>query len=169
MQPCGYDLPADGKLRRTLDYFKQSLEVTQDQARQIKRDTRDQRMSSMWFAIRRYYLTASMFGNVISRRPETPPDKLVLRILKPVDFTTPAIRYGIIDNEKVAIERYTQYQQANGHSELLVTESGFILNPSFPFLGALPNGAVYDSSNEDQSFGFVEIYNFHVLQEAKRQ
>ena len=114
-------------------------------------------MSSMWFAIRQYYLTASMFGNVISRRPETPPDKLVLGILKPVGFTTPAIRYGIIDNEKVAIERYTQYQQANGHSELLVTESGFILNPSFPFLGASPNGAVYDSSNEDQNFEFVEI------------
>ena len=156
LQPSGYDLPTDGELRRTIDYFKQSLEVTQDQARQIERDTRDQRMSSMWFAIRRYRLTASMFGDVILRRPETPPDKLVLRILKPTDFTTPAIRYGI-DNEKVAIEQYTQYQQANGHSELLVTESGFIINPSFPFLGASPDGAVYDPSNQDHPFGFVEV------------
>ena len=79
-------------------------------------------MSSVWFAIPRYCLTASMFGDVISRRPETPPDKLVLRILKPTDFTTLAMQYGI-DNEKVAIEQYTQYQQANGHSELLVTKS----------------------------------------------
>ena len=51
LQPSGYDLPTDGELRRTLDCFKQSLEVTQNQARQIERDTRDQRMSSMWFAI----------------------------------------------------------------------------------------------------------------------
>lgn len=87
MQPSGYDLPADGELRRTLDFFKHSLEVTQDQARQIERDTRDQRMLSTWFAVRRYRLTASMFSDVISRRPETPPDKLVLRILKPTDFT----------------------------------------------------------------------------------
>ena len=36
LQPRGYDLPPDSKLRRTLDYFKQSLEVTQDQGRQIK-------------------------------------------------------------------------------------------------------------------------------------
>ena len=69
-----------------------------------------------------------------------------------VDFTTPAIRYGI-DNEKVAIELYTQYQQANGHSELLVTESGFVINPSLSFLGASPDGAVYDPSNEDHPFG----------------
>ena len=34
LQPSGYNLPADGELRRILDYFKQSLEVTQDQARQ---------------------------------------------------------------------------------------------------------------------------------------
>ena len=122
----------------------------------MERDTRDQRMSSTWFAIRRYRLTASMFGDVISRRPETPPDKLVLRILKPTDFTTPAMRYGI-DNEKLAIEQYTQHQQANGHPELLVTKSGFIINPSFPFLGASTNEAVYDPSNQDQPFGFVEV------------
>ena len=74
LQPSGYNLPADGELKRTIDLFKRSLEVTQDQARQMERDTRDQRMSSTWFAIRQYRLTASMFGDVISRRPETPPD-----------------------------------------------------------------------------------------------
>lgn len=76
LQPSDYNLPADGELKRTLvlDLFKRSLEVTQDQARQMERDTRDQRMSSTWFAIRQYRLTASMFGDVISRRPETPPD-----------------------------------------------------------------------------------------------
>ena len=81
-----------------------------------------------------------MFADVIFRRPET-PDKLVLRVLlKPV-----------------ATEQYTQYQQANGHPELLVIKSGFIINPSFPFLGASPDGAVYDPSNQDQPFGFVEV------------
>ena len=66
----------------------------------------------------------------------------------------------------MAIEQYKQYQQqANRHSEQLATEFEFIINPSFPFLGALPDRAVYDASNEDQPFGFVE-QNFHIL---KRQ
>ena len=48
-QPTSYYLPPDGELRRTIEFFKRSLEVTQDQARQIERDTRDQRLSSSWF------------------------------------------------------------------------------------------------------------------------
>ena len=87
-----------------------------------------------------------MFGEVISRKPQTPPDKLVVWILKPTDFTTPE-----------AIEQYTKYQQANGHPALLVTKSGFLVNPSVPFLGASPDGAVYDPSNSDQPFGFLEV------------
>ena len=110
-QPTSYYLPPDGELRRTIKFFKLSLEVTQDQARQLERDTRDQRLSSSWFTARRYRLTASMFGEVISRKPQTPPDKLVVRILKPTDFTTPAMQYGI-DHEQMAIEQYTKYQQA---------------------------------------------------------
>ena len=121
-QPTSYYLPPDGELRRTTEYFKHSLEITQDQARQIERDTRDQRLSSTWFSAQCYRLTASMFGEVISRKPQTPPDKLVIRILKPTDFTTPAMRYGI-DHEQIGIEQYTKYQQANGHPELLVTKS----------------------------------------------
>ena len=69
----------------------------------------------MWFAIRQYRLTASMFGEVISRRPETPPDKLVLR------------RVWIC------------------------------YKPFLPFLGASPDGAAYDPSNQYHPFGFVEI------------
>ena len=58
--------------------------------------------------------------------------------------------YGIV-NEKLAIEQYTQHQQANGQPEILVTKSGFIINP-FPFLGASSDEAVYDSSNQDQPY-----------------
>ena len=69
-------------------------------------------------------------------------------------FSTPAMWYGIV-NEKLTIEQYTQHQQANGQPELLVIKSRFTINPSFPFLGASPDGAVYNSSNQDQPFGFV--------------
>ena len=112
-------------------------------------------MSSAWFAVRRYHLTASVFGEVISRRPDTPPDKLVLRILKPTDFTSVAMRYGI-DNEELALAKYTEYQKANKHPEFFVTKSGFLINPSWPNLGASPDGTVYDPSDHNP-YGFLEI------------
>ena len=113
-------------------------------------------MSSMWFAVRRYRLTASVFGAVISWRPNTPPDKLVLRILKPTDFLSPAMRYGI-DNEELALARYTEHQKASRHPEFLVTKSGFLINPACSFLGASPDGAVYDPSHHHNPYGFLEI------------
>ena len=155
-QPEVYHVPNNDELLRTMECFKHSLEVNLDEARQIERETREQRMSSAWFAVRRYCLTASVFGEVMSRRSGTPPDKLVLRILKPTDFTSQAMRYGI-DNEEVALTSYIEYQKVSRHPEFLVTKSGFLINPSCPFLGASPDGAVHDSSHHDNPYGFLEI------------
>ena len=79
--------------------------VDASEARKIERETHEQRLCAAWFTIRRYRLTASRFGDVISRKPSTPPDKLVLNILQPTNFTSVAMKYGI-DNEKCAIEAY---------------------------------------------------------------
>jgi len=124
-QPDGFNVPDVQDLQRTIESFKHSLEVNPDQARQIERDTREQRMSSAWFAVRRYWLTASIFGEVISRRP----NKLVLQILKQIDFTSAAMRYGI-DNEELTLARYTEHQKSSRHLEFLVTKSDFRINPS---------------------------------------
>ena len=43
---------------------------------------------------------ASLFGHVISRKPDAPPDNLVLRIIQAKKFTSYATKYGI-DNEKI--------------------------------------------------------------------
>ena len=61
-----------------------------------------------------------------------------------------------IAHEKVALEAYIAFQQQNG-PDLLVSPSGFIINPKYCFLGAYPDGAVYDPSNTNEPFGFVEI------------
>ena len=39
----------------------------------------------------------------------------------------------------------------------MVSPSGFLINPLYSFLGASPDGAVYDPSNADEPFGFMEI------------
>ena len=38
-----------------------------------------------------------------------------------------------------------------------MTKSGFLINPSWPFLGVSPDGVVYDPSHHDNPYGFLEI------------
>ena len=155
-QPSSHNRPEIASLQETVTAFKRSLEVTSDKACEIERDTREQRKSSLWFSVRQYRITASMFGAVLSRRPDTPPDSLVLRIIHPKTFSTEATKYGI-ENEASAVKEYVAYQHSHGHPELVVSASGFIIHTAHSFLGASPDGAVYDLSNQTQPFGFIEV------------
>ena len=155
-QPSSQHIPDTSTLSKTIAAFKKSLEINDEKAREIERNTREQRLSSLWFSVRRYRITASLFGAVLTRRADTPPDSLVLRIIQPRSFSTPAIQYGI-ENEQVALKEYVAYRQAHGHPHLTVSPSGFLISTMHPFLGASPDGVVHDPSNLQQPFGFLEI------------
>ena len=75
-----------------------------------------------------------MFGAISSCRADTVPDKLVL---------------------PVAIEQYVAYQNAHGHQGLTVSSLGFLIGRSF--LRASPDGAVYDPTDHQHPFGFLEV------------
>ena len=49
------------------------------------------------------------------------------------------------------------YKHGHGHPDLVVTSSGVIINPLWCYLGASPDGAVYDPANSNEPFGFLEI------------
>ena len=155
-EPSSHCIPTKASLMETIAAFKRSLQISDDKAREIERNTREQRLSSLWFSVRQYRITSSLFGNILTRRATTPPDSLVLHIIQSKSFSTAATRYGI-ENEQVALKEYLAYQQSHGHPELAVSASGFLINPAYPFLGASPDGAVYDPSSAQQPFGFVEI------------
>ena len=155
-QPSSYYMPDIKSLKETVAAFKKSLDITPDRAREIERDTREQRMSSVWFSVRRYRLTASIFGAVLSHKADTPPDNLVLRIIQPKQFSSAATRYGI-ENEPVAVKQYIAHQNQHGHPDLIVSASGIFINTDYPYLGASPDGAVYDPYDPQQPFGFLEV------------
>ena len=155
-QPSAHNVPDAPQLKETIAAFRKSLERTCDQAREIERSTRDQRNCPLWFNVRRHRITASFFGSVVSRKTTTPPDSLVMRIIQPKLFSTPATTYGI-EKEGCARKEYMTYQNNNGHPEIVVTASGVIINPLWSFLGASPDGALYDPLNSQEPFGFLEI------------
>ena len=154
--PKGFQIPHIAKLKETISAFKQSLQVSEDKIREIELNTRDQRHTPLWYSARQYQLTASQFGRILSRKSDTSPDKLVLQLIQRKSFSTPALNYGI-ESEPLAIKEYVKYQHSHGHPDLMVSPCGFHISATHPFLGASPDGAVYDPQQNYQSYGFLEV------------
>ena len=73
--------PGVAALRKTVEAFKTSLNMSEEAMRKVERDTKEQRDSTLWHEVRRYRVTASLFGAVLHRKPDVPPNSLVLNIL----------------------------------------------------------------------------------------
>lgn len=149
------NIPRKEELMERVSEFIKSLQLTAARIRAIERHTTQQRNSAQWFEARRYRLTASFFGEVLRRRPETVPDALVLRIIQQNQFTSVSTEWGI-KNEAVALKEYELYQKSHGHSDITICSAGFVIYESHPFLGASPDAYVCDNVRQDQ-FGLVEI------------
>ena len=156
MTTSAHDLPSGHQLKQSIDEFMKSLCVTEDKARDIEQTTRQQRNSPEWFAVRRFRVTSSTFGEIYHRRPDTPPDALVVRLIEQQQFVTPAIEWGV-QQEATALQVYVDYQHNNGHTGLTICSVGFHVSLSQPFLGASPDGGVYDRSCMEEPYGFLEI------------
>ena len=147
-------LPKQSSVTDTIAAIKDSLKLSEEKLREIEFNTRKQKQSNQWFKVCRYCLTSSLFNHVLRRRSDTPPDSLVLRILQPKQFSTPATSWGIT-HEPLATTEYTEYQHEQGHDDLVVAPRGFLISKTRPFLGASPDGSVYKPSNRSYVFGFL--------------
>ena len=67
----------------------------------------------------------------------------------------PAIKWGI-ENEKLARNLYVEHMRENGHEKLVAEDCGFIIGLHEGWLGASPDGRVYDPSSYRPK-GIVEI------------
>lgn len=97
-----------------------------------------------------------MFGEVMRLKDSTHPDILVMRIIQDKHFTSVATEWGR-KNESLAIRKYQEHCLSNGHIDLIVCPCGFFVSPKYPFLGATPDGAVYDPSSTREPYGFLEV------------
>ena len=128
LQPTGTSLPDESNLKSTITAFKETLQTSPEQIHEIERNTTMQSQSAQWFAVRKYRITASLFGEVLQRRKETPPDNLVLKILQHRQFSSPAVEWGR-QKEPQACQEYVAFTQKNEYSELLLpVDSSFARN-----------------------------------------
>ena len=148
-------LPSMTELQQRVEELKKTLCMSPQKLREIEQSTRNQNQSSLGFSVRRYRLTASNFGAVCHRHPNTPPHSLVMQIICNKQFSSAATEWGR-SQEPVAREEYVRVQRESGHHSLYTCPSGFMISEQYPYLGASPDGVVHDSSSENP-FGLLEI------------
>lgn len=155
--PLFPQLPLYGyKLERRLNFVpsypqffhSESLVVTRELSCIIEKNTREQSENPLWKQMRQPRLTASRFGEVNSARGDSSSEALAVRILRGVRQTA-AMKRGI-DLEPEVLQQYSDLCSVN------VSPSGFVIHPDAPYLGASPDGKVYDPT-EDPPFGLAEV------------
>ena len=119
-----------------------SVEITKVMAGKVEEATRSQSHSKLWFKYRAGRITASRMKAVCHTNPGYPAQSLIKSICYPEAFcfTTAATKWGC-KHEKQARQMYLAANKLK-HDDLSVAESGLVINPQWPFIGASPDGII---------------------------
>ena len=119
-----------------------SIEVTNEMAKSLEKETRSQSKCNLWFKHRAGRVTASCMKQVCHTDVTNPAQSLVKSICYPqeLSFSSKQTDWGQ-KHEKVARELYLKTQKQY-HSDLTVADSGLVINPRWPFIAATPDGII---------------------------
>lgn len=134
------------------EYVPTSYEIgtcslTLEEAWALEEATRAQSNSAAWAFERSKRLTASHFGDIMSRQ-KLPDEKFCSRVFGTSHLQTKHMAFGL-ENEENAVHRYLKKK----NSAVSVYHCGLCVNPGVPVLGATPDRVV----QEGHSFGLLEI------------
>ena len=131
------------------------LFVTEERAREIESETRNQSENPQWHFYRGPRLTASKCHRIASLKTTTSPSKAIRDILYALVRPTSQMREGLA-MEGAIQDEYIAEQVSAGHDNLTVRNSGFIASWKSGFLGASPGRLVCDPSEPDAE-GLLEM------------
>ncbi|KAK7136687.1 hypothetical protein R3I93_016893 [Phoxinus phoxinus] len=126
----------------------QSLNTPLDTAQKIEEATREQSSCPDWHQLRRSRVTASRFREICHVRGLSSAESLAERIIRGTRQTA-EMRRGAEMESEVTVE-YSKLKNVN------YSPCGLIIHPNAPWLGASPDGVVFDPTDNPQ-FGLVEI------------
>ena len=149
-----YTTMSDSDLNAACEDVFKSLVLSWEECVYLEECTRLQSQSRLWFEHRVGRITASKFAAVAHASVDPPPPYLIRQLIERSRSLghIPAIRWGI-DHEDVARAAYLEVADQN-HISLKYSAAGLHLNPSFPHLGASPDGLI---SCECCGTGIIEI------------
>ena len=126
--------------------------ITNDMAKAVESETRQQHKTNLWFKYRAGRVTASRMKAVCHTDITNPSQSLVKSICYPEAFTFISKQTNwSCKHEKQARERY---RNKSNHDNLVTAQNRLFINPLWPFIGASPDGIL---NCEYCSTGVLEI------------
>ena len=139
----------------TTEPILQQIIINIEQAWHLQNNTVAQAQDKRWVQEREIRLTASNFCKVLYRTKE-PSESFMKSIFEPKDLSkVSSIQHGKHD-EVIVRSLYARKMQKQLHKNFTVYDCGLVVNPSHPYLGASPDGKVFDPSSTSP-FGLLEI------------
>ena len=133
----------------------ENTSITPEDAVALEKRTVLQGESKEWLNEHSRRITASNFGKVLFR-VKFPSESMLKGIfLSSNSWNARAIAHGKA-KEKVARTIYCRKMQKR-IPHFALYDAGFTENPLWPYLGASPDGKVYDPSEPESPFGLLEI------------
>ncbi|XP_077862804.1 uncharacterized protein LOC144344897, partial [Saccoglossus kowalevskii] len=119
-----------------------NLTISEEDVKVIEENTRGQADSKLWFRYRAGRITASTMKTACHTNIDKPSASLIKSICYPdsVKFSTTATKWGC-DHEKAAREDYSEFMSMS-HEKFQVKDSGLVIDPEFPHVGASPDGII---------------------------
>lgn len=118
------------------------IELTCEMAQSVEKATQSQSSSKLWFTYRAGRVTASRMKAVCHTNVANPSQSLVKSICYPeaFSFVSKQTAWGC-KHEKKARDIYCRITSSS-HDDFHVLDSGLVINPQWPFIGASPDGVI---------------------------
>ena len=140
-----------------MSFYTTKVQVTEEEAKDIEKDTVTQGQSELWTKERKKRLTASVVGGILKMKAKTKKSKKVENILYSKFKGNKATMYGI-EMEAEARNDYIRYQHSNGHPGLSTEHVGLVISLENPWMAASPDDRVHDPS-VNSHYGLAEYKN----------
>ena len=114
--------------------FLANIMLSLEKALDIEKNTRRQSNCSAWYQERAFRITASRFGEVVSRKAPV-NDRFLHSLFASTKVQTEAMKYGL-DNETVVVKEFKELSGA----QVKVFKCGLLIHPDIYWMGCSPGG-----------------------------
>ena len=149
------DAPPLNLITSMKSFYDEEVTVKEEKRQYIELNTRDQSTSNLWHEERRKRVTASVFGDIVTRRTSTPSAPLVKRLLYATFKGNIYTRHGL-SAEPTTVQEYI-LEKAKNNISVKVTALGLVIHREHHFMAASPDGMVTELETGDT--GLLEVKN----------
>ena len=136
--------------------IKKKLSLSSEEIKEVEQQTRMQSKSARWEEERRVRITASKCHRIAKMKQTTSPTKAAMEILHfSRNIQTKAMKEGL-EREGDIRELYMEHMETSRQTRVNVDKCSLLISPSHGFLGASPDGLVFDAMAEDPN-GLLEM------------